>query len=267
MAEPLFSLPVENDPYKKKFSPFLLAAKIVLPLFIFFIAMWLVFSKLQKTPAEKIEQALHQKDFKEAYRLVDKYLERERLSRLRLLMYGTLIQFGLEEQKEPLPQDFPNYQKLLAQEDSAFIFLKESYMRRMQMFPNSQKFLQLTCNFVHLFPSVYLDQQTQKLLAGGIESMGNWLPINHRCLSLIFDDAVPFFRNYLRLVNGTNVNLRKDPDTEGNIITTLHAGEKILLRKKGPALLVGGQQGHWQFVFTKEQKQGWIFDYYLLPLP
>lgn len=266
MSTPLFSLPTESDSRKKKFSTTMLVLRITLPVIIFFISVWLIFSKFQKTPAEKIEQALQEKDFLHAQKLITRYIEKEKLSRLRLLMYGTIVQFGLQE-KNSLPAEIPDYQEMLIQEDSALIFLKESYLRRMEMFPYSERFLQLTCSFVDLFPSVYLTDETQKLFARGIESMGNWKPVNRHCLALIFDEAIPFFHRYLRMVNASDVNFRKDPDTESFIINKLNAGEKVLTRKKGPALTVGKQSGYWQFIFTKEQKQGWVFDHYLSNLP
>lgn len=251
----------------QKPSNIFLVFRLLIPFVILFLSVWLIFSKFQKSPTEKIEKALQEQDFLKADKFVSRYLKKDQISRLRLLMYGSILQFGLQEQGKSTSQEIPDYKKILIEEDSALIFLKESYLRKLEMFPHSQRFLQESCEFVENFPSVYLSPKTQKLLDIGFESMDTWQPINSRCLTLIFDDAVPFFRERLRLVNATNVNFRKEPDIESSILATLSVGQKVLLRQQGPRLVVGSKEGNWRFIFLENQKQGWVFDGFLSSLP
>lgn len=234
---------------------------LVFPIAFFFFAIWLIFVRLRQSPLSEVEEYISQRDWKKAHNWVTIYLEEETLTRPKLLMYGSIARFGMEEaglETKGIP-DYPNQLQL---EDSSKIFLKDMYIRTLELFAKSSRIMGILCDYHGNFGG----QLDSLHVRAAVETDTIWEETNSVCRENLFSGKIQFLRDFLFVTTGRNLQLREEPNLSGSVLLKLDKGVRVLRRKKGLVLNLGGRSHHWYFVFTREGRQGWLYGRYLAKL-
>jgi hypothetical protein len=78
--------------------------------------------------------------------------------------------------------------------------------------------------------------------------------------------APPYGGEKLSYAAASNLRLRSMPGTDGEIITTIKQGEKVLPLEPGLSATIDGIRAPWVWVETADGRHGWCFSAYLEPL-
>lgn len=79
-----------------------------------------------------------------------------------------------------------------------------------------------------------------------------------------FSTLAALFPHELRLVSAQKLQFRSGPNTDAAVLRRLANGERLLLRRSGPAVQVSGKRGHWVYALDAQMASGWVFDAYLV---
>ncbi len=187
------------------------------------------------------------------------YLEKEKASRTKLLMYGSIVQFGVGDIQ--LKDDTPDYLAMLRKEDGARIFLRESYLRKLELFAESKNLPELLCQLDADFPEGI---NQPGLVEQAIDGSVIWYKPSEQCMARLF--STKQFQSYILLTSGDQLQLRENPSLDDLVEARLGKNVKVFSRRTGPSMVLAGKKDNWHFVFTEEGRVGWLFGRYLKPL-
>lgn len=233
---------------------------LLFPIAVFFFAVWLIFVRFRQSPMSEIEEYIAKKDYKSSVAWLNTFLDKETITRPKLLMYGTIVQFGLREQDNE-EYNLPDYQAMLRKEDTAKIFLKESYLRRLKLFPRASYMPELICNLSKDFGKSFHNEESLALLATAIANEKLWRLPSENCKQSFFNSTV--LKEQIYVTTGDKLQLREEPNLEALVITRLDKNIRVISRKQGAPMSLGGKTHNWHFVFTETNEQGWLYGKYL----
>lgn len=232
---------------------------LAFPLIFFFVAVWLVFSKWETPPLTQIENELRLKNWKQAHELIDEYVKDESLSRLRLLMYGSILQSAVDLNLYQ-PNEIDDYYRKLRFEDSSRVFIEKELLFKMELFGDTVDFLTYYCDYADSFPSRLDSLFKQVEFINAIDTSTTWLIKDPKCITdLLERQNLPFIGK----VNASALQLREDANRQSSSMATLPLGRKVLLRKAAQAETIDGVTSHWQFVTSAKGESGWAFSAYI----
>jgi len=198
---------------------------LLFPVALFFLSIWLVFIRYESPPLMQIEKLQQEKNWIEAEKLLQEHLKSDHLSRAKLLMYGTIIEFGLAQKLKKPPSKA--YLEMLIQEDSTMVFLKESYHKKFKLFVKSPYLLIAICEYFHYFPQAGFDAISH---LNAISDKTDWSHISSQCLNKLLSSAgqnhIP---GYLARSRGQNVLIHEKNSLQSSPAGKLNKNETVIL--------------------------------------
>ncbi|MCB1146026.1 MAG: SH3 domain-containing protein [Leptospiraceae bacterium] len=228
---------------------------LTLPVLFFIFAVWLIFKRVQSGHTEELETLLREKNFKALSEEVIRRLESEDMNRPRLLMYGSIATL--------VDPTLPDFLVILQKEDSTQIFLREVFIRLVNLQGESGRLL--------IWLQRYLELQNSTALEPG--SLDFWLSAIEKDSKLELQ-SIPDFPNFIHRLTkiwpslafettGKDVQIRETPGLTGLVQAKLAKGQIVFCRLKGPEEEIFGKRGSWRYCITEDRIQGWLFDSYL----
>jgi len=253
------------------FSKIIKNLSIFLPILFFFFTVWLIFIKFDKSPMATIEEYLSKKQYNSALKIIETQLENDSIARTKWLMYASIVEYAIKQTPQENNKKIhlnTDYFSLLKEEDSSGIFLKESYLRKLQMFNQSPNFIHLLLDFKKNFSISYNLLFSYSFVQAGFISNTIWSSLrNDKEKNFwldLFHSKTKYTSARLKKIDATNLNLRSQSNIDSEVITQLKKGDEVLIRKKGRHDTIYNYSNNWFFIVTKNFNQGWVFGKYLV---
>ena len=228
------------------------------PIAFFFFAVWLTFVRFHKSPIGELQEFIEKKEYQKAYKALKPYLEDESISKANVAMYGFIIKMGLNEIGTDT-SSLPDFYTLLKSKDSTGVFYKEAILKSAKLFPESARYADFICNYYQHFKKIEPD--TMSLFNQGINTDSEWLYLSQSCVDTMFNAAL--FSSRLGVVKGDKLKLRQGPSLDTQVVDKLAKSTNVFIRKQGAKLTIAGSTHHWYYIFTEDQKQGWVYGRYI----
>jgi hypothetical protein len=258
--------PISHTKQKKLFKN----KKIVYGLMIFSVVFslgWLITKRFSGDPLDKIDNYLIAKKLDKAAKLNYELLQKSPEHRLALLMNGSIINFGIREMNitdTHLP--FYEYDDFLEKEDKTGVFIRQSFLKKFSIFPDSVYFLDDFCHFKQTWPESLRNPETGIIINRSLHSKTIWNKVSNKCLNDIFHDTDNLKGMFAKVV-GDNLSVREKPEKKSKTLTKLKRNETVLIKLQGGEETIGNKKGNWYFVLSEDQIYGWVFGGYLEKQP
>lgn len=263
MADPYVKTKVVGYSKKPGVMRYLKWLYFLFILLLFSALGWLVAKRFEQNPLSKIESYINNKKLEKAAVLNYEQLKKHPEHRLALLMNGAVINFGLREMNimdTKLP--FFEYEDYLEREDKSGIFIRQGFLRKFSLFPNSVFFPEEYCNYLTKYSESLKNPETVLVISSALKSKVKWKKVSPACMANIFKKS-DYFDSLFTTVTGNNLSIRQKPDIGGKFIKKLKAKDKVLVKEVGIEDIVGNKRAHWVYIFTEDQTYGWVFGAYL----
>ncbi|MDH4199361.1 MAG: SH3 domain-containing protein [Spirochaetia bacterium] len=236
---------------------------VVVLIFGLYGLFWLMNKRFARDPLAQVDSCLSDKKFDKASRLNFDLLKKFPEHRLALLMNGSIINFGLRELNiTDIKLPFYEYDDFLNAEDKTGIFIRQSFIKKFTIFPDSKYFVEEFCAFQKKFPESLRNPEASLVIARAFHSRTVWNPVSDECVSLVFGKNEAFSELF-GIVKGDNLSLRKNPGIKEKLIKKLKKNDLVLIKYTGEENIIGEKKGKWLSVFTEDQKYGWVFGAYI----
>lgn len=225
--------------------------------------IWLLIIKFSASPFDKMEKYLRDKDIKKAAILNYEMLEKYPQNRLAILMNGTVINFAVRELNitdNKIP--FVEYEDQLEMEDRSGVFMKQAFVKKYSLFPDSPYFLGDFCKYSSNYPDTLSNPEMMVVLKKAFQSQTQWSSVDQSCLDTVFS-TIPSIQNISGETTGDNVTLRQKPEIKAKGLGKLKKGTQILVKYTGFEESIGNKSGKWLFIMTPDGTFGWIFGGYV----
>jgi len=224
---------------------------------------WLVIQKFLKDPLVEIEHYIETKKISKAAVLNYKLLQKKPEHRLALLMNGSIINFGIREMNiNNIHLPFFEYDDFLLKEDKTGVFIRQGFLRKFSVFPDSQYFLDEFCNFSMQYPESLRNPETQVIINRAFHSKTQWNKVSDSCISHIFHKMENIHAVFAK-VEGDNLSVREKPSTKAKRLDKLKRHEIVLIKYQGDEETIGSKKAKWNYILNENQVYGWVYGGYL----
>lgn len=227
--------------------------QLLWPLVIIAVATAVVFFLFQRfadSPIERAEKLFARRDLTELRSFTRKRLEKGDVDPL-LYSYFAVAEFSINPNAS-LASVLGHIRAV----DERSIFRREVIERLLQIPGNHMRAGEILSEALILEkpPS----DELKNLIKGLVKSQ-----INIASNKENFSSLVALFPDDLYRVKARQVQFRKMPSTEGEVLRRLDYKELLLFRVSGAPTQVSGKVGRWVFVIDMGMNSGWVFDAYL----
>jgi len=221
-----------------------------------------ILKRFSLTEEEKLIKHINKKEWVKAS-LLNFNLLQQNPEELRFLYYGAVINFGIFENKILDPAlPFYEYEKILIEKDIHKIFIKESFFKKFEYFPESKRFLKEYCTqFENLNHDEATDSDLTRIFKI-IDHKNIWEVVSPECINNIFS-INNLLSSYVHSTKGEKVRFRENPSLDSKVIYTINNPIQIIIKTASKEELVSGIKNKWYFVLDKKQNYGWIFGEYI----
>lgn len=227
---------------------------------------WLISKKFDRDPLDKIDRYMVEKKMDKAANLNYDLLNKHPEHRLALLMNGSIINFGIREMNiasTRLP--FYEYDDFLAREDKTGVFIRQGFLKKFSIFPDSAYFLDELCKFSNAYPESIGNPETGIIINRSIQSKTLWNKVSDSCIHLLFHETEKLKPQFAKVI-GDNLSMREKPEKKSKLLAKLKRDELVLIKYQGNEETIGPKKGQWYFVLNEKQVYGWVFGGYLQKL-
>ena len=230
---------------------------------VLFSLGWLISKRVGSDPLDKMDQYISEKKISKAAKLNYKLLQKHPEHRQALLMNGSIINFGIREMNimdTHLP--FYEYDDFLEKEDKTGVFIRQAFLKKFSIFPESVYFLEEFCTFSSAYPETIKNPEANVIISRAFHSKAFWNKVPDDCIQRIFHET-DSIQSSMASVVGDNLSVREKPETKGKLLARLKRDEKVLIKYQGNEETIGPKKGYWYFVLNENQIYGWVFGGYL----
>ena len=227
---------------------------------LFFVWVWFVFIKLKNDPVVEVEELISKKKWHKALRRIESLIEKDTSTMMHFYVLGSVTTFGLEESSPAIIENKINdYDYQLIRRDATGLFLRESILHKLRIFPNSERAMGLVCEYIDYFPNTALTEEPLKeVLEKIILNDTRWKLVDQACFDQIFNMDWEFMeRNKAQIVRSYTL-VKNNPHWLSETKYVFKKDTHIVIRKKGHPEIKNSAK--WSLAVNDKQMHGWIFN-------
>ena len=235
----------------------------LMPIVVFIVWVWVIFVQLKSDFVVEIETLISESKWEKALKNIESELSERPDYSMHLYLLGSVAIFGLEQEKNYKRQKqtkYPDYKYELIRRDPTGLFLRESFIYKFKQFAQSEKIIELVCEYIDYFPNNgHNEVSFQKSFHLILSHRKSWLYLKPDCFDNFFKAEWRFLDSRKFVVKSRAI-LRAKPHQSSRIVKVLKSDEVVIRLNDTSSSNDKNKkkkEDHYFYIVDKKQKSGW----------